>query len=263
VSIRVEVVGMKLLRVAVALLVAAAGVLIGAPPALAGNWVVTILDPVPDRFEAGRGYTIGFWALQHGSHPYAGTFEIIGLRLVDATGSTLTFPATALPEAAHYATTVRVPAAGTWTVYGVHKPFQDYRIGTLTVPGGLTVLPIPEPASIEPAGQPWGEIRPPAVPVDNDRGPFDDEAATIVGPTAQPSATTAAAQPASDDESPAPMMLAILAATALLLGLVFAHRRRRTPPRPTSAAPDRLDMRVDEAFDAASEGEPVELTARP
>ena len=110
---------MRILRVALALLVVAAGVLIGAPPAFAGNWVVTVLDPVPDRFEPGRAYTIGFWALQHGSHPYSGTFETIGLRLLDEKGTPLVFNATALPEAAHYATAVRVPTAGTWTVYGM------------------------------------------------------------------------------------------------------------------------------------------------
>jgi MYXO-CTERM domain-containing protein len=255
---------MRVLRLAVALLVVAVGVLMGAPPAFAGNWVVTILDPVPDRFEAERGYTIGFWALQHGSHPYEGTFESIGLMLIDNTGSPLTFPATALPEPAHYATAVRVPTPGTWTVYGMHKPFQDYKIGTLTVPGGLTVLPIPEPARIDPAAQPWGEIRPPTVAVDPNRGPFDDGTVTVVAPQAQPPAT-AAAKPASGDGSTAATVLAILAATALLLGLVFAHRRRRTPsPQAAPAAPDRLDMRVDEAFDSAEpESEPVELTARP
>jgi MYXO-CTERM domain-containing protein len=247
-----------------ALLVVAVGVLVGAPPALAGNWVVTILDPVPDRFEAERGYTIGFWALQHGSHPYEGTFESIGLKLVDNTGSPLKFPATALPEAAHYATTVRVPGPGTWTVYGMHEPFQDYKIGTLTVPGGLAVLAIPEHAPLEPGAQPWGEIRPPAVPVDPDRGPFDDGTVTIVAPQAKASATVAAT-PASGDGSPAPAVLAILAATALLLGLVFAHRRRRThPSMPVLAtAGDRLDMRVGEAFHTDLESEPVELTSRP
>jgi hypothetical protein len=58
-------------------------------------------------------------------------------------------------------------------------------------------------------------------------------------------------------------VLALLAATALLLGLVFAYRRRRTPPPRPAPAADRLDMRVGEAFDTESEGEPVELGSRP
>jgi len=237
---------MRILRVALALLVVAAGVLVGAPPAFAGNWVVTVLDPVPDRFEPGSAYTIGFWALQHGSHPYSGTFETIGLRLLDATGAPLVFAATALPEAAHYATTVRVPTAGTWTVYGMHSPFQDYKIGTLSVPGGLSILPVPQPMQIDEAEQPWGDIRPPTVAVDPNRGPFDDGTTFVVEPQAQP--TSAAKEPASNDGRTASTVLAILAATALLLGLFVVHRRRRTPVRTT--APDRLDMRVDEVHAA-------------
>ena len=239
---------MRILRVALALLVVAAGVLIGAPPAFAGNWVVTVLDPVPDRFEPGRAYTIGFWALQHGSHPYSGTFETIGLRLLDEKGTPLVFNATALPEAAHYATAVRVPTAGTWTVYGMHSPFQDYKIGTLTVPGGLSILPVPQPMQVDPAEQPWGDIRPPTVQVDPNRGPFDDGTTFVVEPKAQPTSGGVAKEPASNDGRTGPTVLAVLAATALLLGLFVVHRRRR-PPAASATEPDRLDMHVGAAVD--------------
>jgi hypothetical protein len=249
---------MRTLRAVVALAAVLAGVLVGAPPAFAGNWVVTVLDPVPDRFEAGHAYTIGFWALQHGSHPFEGTFESIGLKFVDEKGSSpLTFSATALPEPAHYATTILVATAGTWTVYGIHSPFQDYKIGTLTVPGSLNVLPVPQPMALDKDF--WGEIRPPTVPVDPNRGPFDDGTVTVVGPQAQPAASESAqARPASGDGRPATIVLAILAATALLLGLILANRRRRTP----AAAPvaDHLDVRVSEAADPA---EPAQVVSRP
>lgn len=233
---------MRTVRVLVALLAVAAGVFLGAPPALAGNWVVTVLDPVPDRFESGRAYTIGFWALQHGSHPYEGTFESIGLEIVDANGNPLRFGATPLPEPAHYAAAVLVPRAGTWTVYGMHAPFQNYKIGTLTVPGGLAVLPVPQPMAVDNASQ-WGEIRPPTVPVDPNRGPFDDGQVIVAQPQAQRS--TAAPAPASTSDSPAPTVLAILAATALLLGLVVAYRRRPTPGEVAAPPePHRLDLTV-------------------
>jgi hypothetical protein len=241
----------------VALAVVFAGVLVGAPPAFAGNWVVTVLDPVPDRFEAGRAYTIGFWALQHGSHPYEGTFESIGLKIVDAFGNPIAYAATALPEAAHYATTIRVPTSGTWTVYGVHSPFQDYKIGTLTVPGRFDVLPVPEPMALD--KDYWGEIRPPTVPVDADRSPFDDGTVIIVGPPAEPAASAPAqakAQSASGNGRPGTTVLAILAATALLLGLVLANRGRRVPA--TAPVADHLEVRVAEAPDPADPAEPAE-----
>lgn len=142
---------MRMLRAAVALLVVLAGVLMGAQPAYAGSWMVTVLDPVVDRFEAGRAYTIGFWALQHGSYPYDGKLETIGLKLVGEDGSPLMFSATPLPEPAHYATTIYVATSGTYSVYGFHEPFQDYRIGSLTLPGALNVLAIPEPMPIDKA----------------------------------------------------------------------------------------------------------------
>jgi hypothetical protein len=253
---------MRMLRAAVALLVVLACVLVGAPPAYAGNWMVTVLDPVADRFEAGHAYTIGFWALQHGSHPFDGKLESIGIKLVGDNGTPLMYSATALPEPAHYATTIYVATSGTYSVYGFHEPFNDYRIGTLTVPGGLSVLAIPQPLPIDNAQLPWGEIRPPTVPVDVNRSPFDDGTAVPAQQPAQPVAEpTTAARPASGEGSPAPTLLAILAAIALLLGLFFVHRRRRAPA-PVAAA-DRLDMRVgtpEEPDDAVPE--PVEISSR-
>jgi hypothetical protein len=256
---RVEVATMRMLRAAVAFLVVLAGVLVGAPPAYAGNWMVAVLDPVADRFEAGRAYTIGFWALQHGSHPFEGKLESIGIKLVAENGTPLMYSATALPEPAHYATTIHVAASGTYSVYSFHEPFQNYRIGTLTVPGGLDVLAIPTPLPIDPSRLPWGEIRPPTVPVDAERNPFEDSVAV---PAQQPTGAPAtAARPASDEGSPTPTLLAILAATALLLGLFLVHRRRRVPA--PAVAADRLDMRVgtpEEPVDA--EPDPVEISSR-
>ena len=53
-------------------------VLLGGLPALpaqAGGWAVPVLDPLPATVEADRTYTVGYWVLQHGTHPYEGTLE--------------------------------------------------------------------------------------------------------------------------------------------------------------------------------------------
>lgn len=167
-------------------------VLLTGAPALAGNWAVTSLDPLPDRIEPNRPYTIGFWVLQHGSHPYSGgVLNPVALKFVEETGKTTTFPGVALPEPAHYAAAIILPA-GTYQVFGVQGPFQDYRIGTLAVPGGLTALAVPPPLAVGADEQPWGAIRPPQMPVDPNRGPFGDPGATP-GVEQAPAATQAPA----------------------------------------------------------------------
>src|SRR5687767_4115308 len=112
---------MRLIRAVAALLLVlcagTVGAVVGAAPAQAGGWASTVLDPVPAKFEPGRSYTIGFWVLQHGSHPYAGTLEPVALRLVGPNGTT-TFTGIPLPEPAHYVTSIVVPTAGTYTLTG-------------------------------------------------------------------------------------------------------------------------------------------------
>jgi hypothetical protein len=177
-------------RAAVVLATAVAALLLTGAPAMAGNWAVTTLDPLPDRIEPGRAYTIGFWVLQHGSHPYyGGKLDPVGLKFVDGKGAATVFAGVALREPAHYAAAVIFPGPGTWQVFGVQGPFQDYQIGTLTVPGGLSARPVPEPAPVGTDEQPWGAIRPPQMPVDTNRGPFNDAGA------AAPTSSEAAAAP--------------------------------------------------------------------
>ncbi|MET7328066.1 hypothetical protein [Nonomuraea sp. NPDC005650] len=146
-----------------AVLAAAAALALGAlPAAAAGGWAVTYLDPAPSRFEGGTSYALGFWVLQHGSHPFEGDLGAVGLRFTGEGGKSLLFDGTALPEAGHYATSVVVPE-GVWKVEGVQGLFQPYEVGTLTVPGGLKVNPVPpEMAAPLPAAESfWGAVRPP------------------------------------------------------------------------------------------------------
>lgn len=153
---------MKALRIVLALTLGCAAALVGTLPAQAGGWAVTVLDPLPSRIEPGRGYTIGFWVLQHGSHPYEGRLGDVGLTLVDGSGQEVSYPAAPLGEPAHYSATVQVPRAGTWQLFGRQGVFADYQVGTLTVPGGLTVFRPPTPRA--PDGDThWGAIAPPDV----------------------------------------------------------------------------------------------------
>ncbi|GAA0939914.1 hypothetical protein [Virgisporangium aurantiacum] len=220
---------MRLIRAAAALLTVLgagmAGAILGAGPAYAGNWATTVLDPVPDRFEPGRSYTIGFWVLQHGSHPYEGTLDPVALQLVVPGGATTTFTGIALPEPAHYVTTIYLPAAGAYTLVGLQGDFQPYRVGTLAAPGALIALPVPTPMEMPADQLPWKEIRPPTMPVDADRNPFDETA------TNAPAARTTAAAPettpaASESRRPTTTVLIALAGLAVVFGVLLYRRRR-------------------------------------
>ncbi len=153
---------MRLLRIATVVMLAAAGSLASVSPAQAGGWATTLLDPLPERLESGRGYTVGYWVLQHGSHPYEGDLGRSALRLTDDTGASTTYAGTPLPEAAHYAAAVVFGHPGTWHLSSVQGIFADYEIGDVTVPGGLNVRPTPTPMIVDHDHTThWGAIRPP------------------------------------------------------------------------------------------------------
>ncbi|WP_181449399.1 hypothetical protein, partial [Nonomuraea aridisoli] len=126
---------------------------------------MTYLDPPPSRFDSGTSYTLGFWVLQHGTHPPRGEVGPIALRFVRADGTSRRFAGTALREEGHHATSVALPE-GVWRVVAEQGLFQPYEVGTLTVPGSLTINPVP-PELVRDIGvpAPWGAIRPPVVPV--------------------------------------------------------------------------------------------------
>jgi len=216
---------MRTLRATLALAVVLGSVLLAAPPARAGGWAATLLDPLPERVEAGVPYTIGFWVLQHGSHPYwGGKLEPVGLKLVGADGTVVKAPGVPLKEPAHYATALVIPRSGTWSVYGVQGVFQDYQVGTLTVPGKLSVLPLPPVAPVGAKDhQPWGAVRPPQLSVDPNRHPFAEPALAQEKPAA-----VAPRVQRTDDHAPwlAPGALVV---AVLVGGLALALSRRRWP----------------------------------
>ncbi|MBO4272008.1 hypothetical protein [Microbispora triticiradicis] len=149
-------------------LAALAAVLVTAPPAhaRAGFWAVTELDPLPATLRPGVSYTVGYWVLQHGTHPYddSGALGPTGLLLTGEDGTTLSFGGTPLPDPAHYATTITVPA-GRWRVQGVQGKFAPYEVGTLTVPG--TLKPAPPQYAMQAGSEItdyWGRVKPPGFP---------------------------------------------------------------------------------------------------
>ena len=210
-------------RMGAAALLALAGTLGVGGSAQAGGWATTVLDPLPARLEAGTAYTVGFWVLQHGSHPYDGDLGRTALRLVDDRGRSTEFTGRALPESAHYAAAVVFTRAGSWRLYGVQGVFADYQIGTVTVPGGLQVLPTPEPMTMDDGhGSHWGAIHPPL---------RTTKTATTQGVPMEPAAQATA----PDSGSPVPWMPSVIAAGAILvLGtLTFLIHRRHRRSRPT------------------------------
>lgn len=188
--------------------------LAAAAPVRAGGWAVTLLDPLPDRIEPARAYTVGYWVLQHGSHPSAIPLQGTGLRLVDEQGVALTFRGTALQEAAHFATAISLPRAGRWQLFGMQSPFGDYHVGALDVPGGLSILPTPAPMPVHDEKDHWqGAIRPPVVLGEP-------------GAESPPRARPAGGQPPAAE--PALPLLPVGAGLAVLagMGLILVARRR-------------------------------------
>lgn len=200
--------------------------MVPAAPAQAGGWAVTFLDPLPDRFEAGRSYTVGYWVLQHGSHPYDGDLGRTGLRLVGPDRQELAFEGVALPEAAHYAVAIEVPGDGTWQVFAMQGVFAEHDVGTLTVPGAMTIKKPDERLIVghDDGDTPhWGAVHPPDGHGD---GAGDHHAAA---PPDQPADQPAQQSAQGGFDSPVVAALAVFGGVVVLLGLALGMRplRRR------------------------------------
>jgi hypothetical protein len=212
----------------------------GAAPGAAqarGNWAVTYLDPVPARFSPGTPVTLGFWVLQHGTHPFSGDdIGEIALRFTDGKGGTHTFPGVELKEAAHYAAAIVLPE-GIWRMQGVQGMFEPYEVGLLTVPGKLKLNPRPEdpPSTSVPLKDYWGAIRPPGFPAgkgtaqppaDPATGTVTDDAGASADTPAEIAATTAAVIEPGPPwwRSPVVALLLLLGAAGVL-GAIRLRRR--------------------------------------
>ncbi|MGI5503096.1 hypothetical protein [Lentzea sp. CA-135723] len=188
--------------------------LVSAPAAHAGGWAVTYVDPVPS-IQPSVAHTVGYWVLQHGTHPASGELGKTGLRFQNGDESR-SFAGVALAEPAHYAVTFALPA-GTYEVFGVQGWFPEHALGTLTVPGTLQVKPV-DPQMVQgldDVGWPWQEIAPPL--------PKPSAAVTSASP-----APAAAVVPDDASGKPLPVWLVGLVVVGAA-GLFFVLRKRLRP----------------------------------
>jgi hypothetical protein len=133
-----------------------------ATPAAAGGWATTLLDPLPDKLQAGSSYTVGFWILQHGSHVSQLGLTSPGLKFVDERGKSLIFKGAALPEGGHYATAMMLPHEGGWSIFGMQAPFADYKVGMVDLPGRVVIATVPAAIPF-PEDPSWSTVKPPRV----------------------------------------------------------------------------------------------------
>lgn len=213
----------------VALGVVAAGLLV-TPPASAGNWEETLLDPTPQRIEAGVTYTFGYWILQHGSYPYMqgkGDLGPTALRASDGKGTVIDFAGVPAPTAGHYVAEVVFPHNGAWAISSQHEVLMtDPDVATVTVPGGVAVAPS---EMGQRAPYDWGSVRPSFPPSAAD--------AEAVAPQPPPSAQSRDVAPRSQatPDTPGtdlPVWLVVVAGVATIaLAVLLARRYRRAATR--------------------------------
>jgi hypothetical protein len=121
--------------------------------------------------QSGQAYTVGYWVLQHGSHPSMIPLTETGLRLTSQSGEEKYYRGMPLREVAHFAVAIRVPHDGTWAVEAVQQPFGPYKVGELTIPGAMKLFSIPAPMAFDGhAEHAWGEIHPPQIAADSHTG---------------------------------------------------------------------------------------------
>ncbi|MDG4820448.1 hypothetical protein O7635_01095 [Asanoa sp. WMMD1127] len=220
----------KILRhvLAAALLAVAVGAIAAPGPARAGGWASAVLEPMPAQLRPHQTYTVGLWVLQHGFHPYEGELDKVALRLVDSRGTVTTYDAVKLPEPGHYAVSIVLPHEGAFAVTGIQGWFPEYEIGTISTDGGLRQLPTVAAPTEQHLAEYWpGAVKPPVLPVDQNRDPFRPAAPPPAAPAAFDPAPAAATEPAPASSSPSPWLAVLAGVAALFLaGSVLFGRRR-------------------------------------
>ena len=103
-----------------------------AAPAGAGGWAVTTLDAVPDRFEAGTAYDIGYTIRQHGVTPV--DLKNTGIQITsDGGADSFIYWGHRDGPIGHYSVQVTFPAAGAWRWEAVQDWFGSQPLGKLEV----------------------------------------------------------------------------------------------------------------------------------
>ncbi|MQA61809.1 MAG: hypothetical protein GEU86_10005 [Actinophytocola sp.] len=186
----------------------------------------TVLDPLPDRIEPNQTYTVGYWVMQHAAHPYEGDLADTGLKIVAEDGTTHTFEGVPLGQPSHYAATLAVPQRGTWQLYAMQGLFDEYLIGTLTVPGGLAARPLPPPVVGHADQHQWGLISSPDLADQADRQAGGSPGETGHRHDVAPSGQTADEEAGTVSAEAVWALIAVAAAGTLLLARVAGSRIR-------------------------------------
>jgi hypothetical protein len=207
--------------------------LLAAPPAQAGAWEETLLDPPPARVEAGLTYTLGYWVLQHGSYPFqGGDLGPTALRATDGKGTVVDFPGTASATAGHYSAEVVFPHDGEWTIASQHGVIMtDALVATVTVPGAVAIAPS---TVSERASHDWGVVRPSFPPAAPDAamgapqpGADQTPATALIDPRRDGPRVQDTAAAADEPGTALPVWLIVVGALATV-GLAGWLLRRRT-----------------------------------
>ena len=215
----------------VAMTVLATG-LLAAPPAQAGGWAETLLDPPPARIEPDVTYTFGYWILQHGSYPFqGGDLGPTSLRATDEKGNVVDFPGTLSATEGHYSAEVVFPHAGRWTIGSQHGMIMpDALVATVTVPGAVEIAPS---EMTRRAPHKWGAVRPsfpPSAP-DADMGApqgfVSEEPRALVDPRRVAPRARETAVPADQPGTALPVWLVAAGGVATLGFAVWLVRRYR------------------------------------
>ena len=101
-----------------------------APPAGAGGWAVTTLDPLAAAPVAGEPFEVGFTIRQHGRTPV--TMPEAAIIVTDASGANTRFAAVPQGPVGHHVATVEIPAEGSYR-WAVDQGLGVQELGSLQV----------------------------------------------------------------------------------------------------------------------------------
>lgn len=131
-------------------LVIAAGLsVVGSPPAGAGGWAVTTLDPLAATPVAGEEVDVGFTIRQHGVRPVA--VDDVSIVVTDTSGGTNSFVAVPEGPVGHYVAAVTFPAGGAQRWHVEQGWFGPQDLGVVEVAPGTP----PPTTAAAPDSRPW------------------------------------------------------------------------------------------------------------
>lgn len=137
-----------ILALALAAAAVALALLAWSPPAGAGGWAATSLDPLPASPRSGTTLTVGYTVRQHGITPAA--VDGTGIAIVGPDGTRTVFPGRPSGPTGHYVAEVRFPAAGAWRWEAEQGWFGPQELGAVQVApaaAGPAAAQAPAPAA--------------------------------------------------------------------------------------------------------------------